>query len=163
MKRRILFATMAFGLLLAACQAIVVPEPTPTPEIFIPLGEAIPDPGITLEGVHLSIIGTTLGATFPSGCSGAAPGCTQAKDGSRILAIALTPRDLPDGNMLAYKQLPPVSVAMEGAAAVPVSLTQYNNASRQLTLGFEVPAGAKVFGLRWADLAEIPLRVDIQE
>ncbi len=163
MKRGIVFVTMAVGMLLAACQPLVAPEPTPTPEIFIPLDKAIPDPGITLEGVHLSISGTILSAAFPSGCTGAAPGCTQAKNGTRILAVSLMPSDLPEGNMLAYKQLPPVSVAMEGGATVPVTLTQYNNTNHQLTIGFEVPAEAKVFGLRWADLAEIPLHVEIQE
>ena len=62
-------------------------------------------------------------------------------------------------SMLAYKSLPPVSVAMEGGASVSYSLTKYDNTSHSLTLGFEVPAEAAVFGLHWADLVEIPLDV----
>ena len=64
--------------------------------------------------------------------------------------------------MLAYKSLPPVSVAMGGGVNVSYSLTKYDNSSHALTLGFEVPGEAAVFGLRWADLAEIPLNVTTQ-
>lgn len=161
MKCAALLAFIGF-MLLAACQPLTASEATPTPEIFIPLDKAIPDYGITLEGVHLSIIDTMLSGEFPAGCTGAAPGCIQAKNGLRILSVTLAPRDLPDGNMLAYKNLPAVRVAMEGGSIVPFSLTQYNNANHNLTIGFEVPAEAKVFGLRWAELVEIPLHVDAQ-
>ncbi len=163
MNRVLLFTLVCFTLLLAACQPAAVLQPTPTPEVFIPVDQAIPDYGIALEGVHLSLAGATLGSEFPAKCTGSAPACVQAKAGAKILAVTLAPRDLLEGNMLAYKQLPAVSVVIEGGATVPVSLTQYNNASRQLTIGFEVPGEARVFGLHWADLAEIPLRVEIQE
>jgi hypothetical protein len=157
MHRSLILAVASLVLLLSACQPAA---PTPTPEVFIPLTQAIPDYGITLEGVHLSITGATLSSAFPARCSGAAPACTRAKAGMKIVAVTLAPRDLPEGNMLAYKQLPDVRVAMEGGAQAPASLTQYDNASKQLTIGFEVPADARVFGLRWADLVEIPLRVE---
>ncbi len=162
MKRGLLLVLASLALLLAGCQMSAL-QPTPTPEVFIPLEKAIPDYGITLEGVHLDIKGTTLTGEFPAGCTGAAPACTQAKGGTKILAVTLSPRDLPVGNMLAYKQLPAVEVALEGGASVPVTLTQYSNSDRLLTLGFEVPAESRVFGLHWADLAEIPLRVEIEE
>lgn len=57
-------------------------EVTPTPEIFIPLEEAIPDYGIMLEGVHLDIAGTALDPVIPAGCTGGEPACLHAKAGN---------------------------------------------------------------------------------
>ncbi len=154
------FALAGLVLLSAACQPITVPTqeaPTTTPEVYIPLEKAIPDYGIVLEGVHLQIAGTSLSGEFPKGCTGGTPACTRAKDGDSILSVTFAPRDLPAGDMLAYKNLPAVSVAMEGGATVPYSLTLYDNTSANLTIGFEVPAAARTFGLHWADLPEIPL------
>jgi hypothetical protein len=138
-----------------------VPEVTPTPEVFIPLDEAIPEPVITLEGVHLEILNATLDRSFPAGCVGEAPACIHAQNGNDFLLVALKPRDLPEGQMLAYKNLPAISVAMEGGLSAPYSLHKYDNATHILTLGFEVPANATVFGLKWADLREIPLEVTL--
>ena len=135
------------------------PQATPTPEVFIPLDKAIPDFGITLEGVHLDVAGSVLDKSFPAGCVGEPPACTTAQEGLDMLSVTFAPRDLSEGDMLAYKSLPPVSVAMEGGASVSYSLTKYDNTSHSLTLGFEVPAEAAVFGLHWADLVEIPLDV----
>jgi hypothetical protein len=137
-----------------------VNEVTPTPEVFIPLDKAIPDYGITLEGIHLDLAGAALDKSFPAGCAGEPPACTQSKNSFNLLSIRFAPRDLPEGQMLAYKGLPSVSVAMEGGASVPYTLSLYDNASRTLTLGFEVPETAAVFGLKWADLVEIPLDVN---
>jgi hypothetical protein len=137
----------------------VAPQVTPTPEVFIPLDKAIPDFGITLEGVHLDVAGAVLDKAFPAGCTGEPPACTQAQEDLNMLSVMFAPRDLPEGDMLAYKSLPPVSVAMEGSASVSYSLTKYDNTSHALTLGFEVPGEAAVFGLQWADLVEIPLDV----
>jgi hypothetical protein len=151
-------------LVLAACQPANLPTaeaPTVTPEVFIPLDKAIPEYGIVLEGVHLQIAGAVLGGEFPVGCTGEAPACTKAKEGARILSVEFAPRDLPKGNMLAYKNLPDVRVAADGGS-VPVSLTLYSNTDRHLTLGFEVPAEAKTFALGWADVDDIPLRVAAQ-
>jgi hypothetical protein len=136
-----------------------VPEITPTPEIFIPLDEAIPEPEITLEGVHLEILSATLDRSFPAGCTGEVPACNPAQKGMNFLAITLKPRDLPEGQMLAYKNLPAVSVVMEGGLSASYSLTKYDNMTHTLTLGFEVPDSAAVFGLKWADLREIPLEI----
>lgn len=162
MNRALIGTVACLLLLLSACQA-ASPQPTTTPEVFIPLDKAIPDFGITLEGVHLSVTGTTLSGEFPAGCTGVAPACVQAQDGMKMLAITLVPRDLPEGDMLSYKQLPNVHVAMEGGAEAAASLTKYDNATKQLTIGFEVPGEAKVFGLHWEDLTEIPLRVEALE
>jgi hypothetical protein len=115
---------------------------------------------ITLEGVHLHIINTILNRSFPANCSGGSPACAQAKNGYVFLSITFEPQDLPDGNMLAYKNLPAVSVAMEGNTDVPKSLYKYENARHLLTLGFEVPETANAFTLKWADLPEIPLKID---
>jgi len=134
-------------------------EITPTPEVFIPLDKAIPDYGIMLEGVHLDMAGVVLDKSFPAGCTGEPPACTPAEEDFNMLSITFAPRDLPEGDMLAYKSLPPVSVAMEGGGSASYSLSAYDNATRTLTLGFEVPDSASVFGLHWADLVEIPLDV----
>ena len=165
MRHLIRFSIACLTLVLAACQAANLPspeEPTTTPEVFIPLDKAIPEAAIVLEGVHLRIAGTTLGNEFPAGCSGGVPACTQAKPGTRILSVTFAPRDLPQGNMLAYKNLPTVKVAVDGETAVPFSLTRYDNANQNLTIGFEIPADAKTFGLQWGDLADIPLTVAAQ-
>jgi hypothetical protein len=56
MKHWLPFATVCFALALTACQPMapaVVEQNTTTPEVFIPLDKAIPDYGLTLEGVHL--------------------------------------------------------------------------------------------------------------
>jgi hypothetical protein len=139
--------------------ALPAGEITPTPEVFIPRDKAIPDAGISLEGVRLDLAGAELGRAFPVGCNGEEPACIQAKDGFNFIGVAFAPRDLPEGQMLAYKQLPSVRVNMEGGVSVAYSLTRYNNTTHTLTLGFEVPESAVVFGLQWADLAEVPLEV----
>ena len=138
------------------------PQATPTPEVFIPLDKAIPDFGITLESVHLDVSAAVLDKSFPAGCAGEPPACTPAQDGLNLLSVTFAPRDLPAGDMLAYKSLPPVSVAMEGGASASYSLYAYDNVTRALTLGFEVPDSASVFGLYWADLVEIPLNVVVE-
>ncbi|HSA99743.1 MAG TPA: hypothetical protein VLE49_03765 [Anaerolineales bacterium] len=137
-----------------------IQEVTPTPEVFIPLDKAIPDHGITLDGVHLDIVNASLNKSFPAGCIGEAPACTQAQDGYNSLSVTFEPRDLPEGQTLAYKNLPAVNVAMEGGQAVSYSLYKYDNVTHTLTLGFEVPESATVFGLKWADRVEIPLKIE---
>ncbi len=154
-------------LILAGCQPAALPTPeapTVTPEVYIPLEKAIPEYAIALEGVHLKIARTILSGEFPAGCTGAAPGCTQAKASSQILSVTLAPRDLPEGSMLAYKNLPDVRLATGCSceAGVPVSLTLYSNADDNLTIGFEVPADASTFWLKWADLAAIQLNAEAQ-
>ncbi len=114
---------------------------------------------VTLEGVHLQINSATLNVSFPAGCTGAAPACTQARNEYSFLSIAFQPRDLPEGQMLAYKNLPAVLVTKKGGASVSHSLSKYDNVAHTLTLGFEVPKDITVSGLKWADLAEIPLNV----
>jgi hypothetical protein len=162
MKRCLLLLALVFGLpTLAACQPRTEP-PTPTPEVFIGVNQAIPDFGITLQGVRLAVVDARLGSQFPAGCTGG-ESCVTPGPGFRMLAVTFSPRDLPQGDMLAYKQLPAVSVVLEGGVTVPQSGSMYDNTSRQLSLGFEVPDQAKTFGLRWADLPEIPLNVKIDE
>ena len=144
---------------LAKSGIMPVVEITPTPEVFIPLDKAIPDLGITLQGVHLDLGKAVLSKAFPAGCTGEAPACSQARAGYQILSVTFTPRDLPEGQTLEYKSLPLVRVAMEDKTMAAYSIYKYDNAAHTLTMGFEVPESAKVFGLRWADLAEIPLKI----
>jgi hypothetical protein len=148
------------ALTLAACGLPFSAAPTPTPEVFIPINQAIPDYGLMLGQVHIQIAGATLSNGFPAGCTGAAP-CTPANSGARILSVTFSPRDLPEGDMLPYKDMPEVRVALEGGATVAYSLTLFDNASQSLTLGFQVPADAQTFGLRWGDLPEIPINVSV--
>jgi hypothetical protein len=74
-----------------------------------------------------------------------------------MLSLECEPHDLPAGDMLAYKSLPSVSVAMDGGPSVPYSRATFDNATHALTLGLEVPDGAAAFGLQRANLVEIPL------
>jgi len=109
-------------------------EITPTPEVFIPLDKAIPDYGITLEGVHLDVTAAVLDTSFPAGCTGEPPACNSAREGLNMLSVTFELRNLPDGDMLAYKSLPTVNVAMGGGASVSYSLTKYDNITHALTL-----------------------------
>ncbi len=114
---------------------------------------------VTLEGVHLQIASATLASSFPAGCQGEAPACIQAQQGYRILSITFQPRDLPEGQMLAYKNLPAVNVIAKDGTAIPHTLYKYDNVAQTLTLGFMVPEEAIISELKWADLAKIPLKV----
>ncbi len=114
---------------------------------------------VTLGGVHLKITSAILDRSFPVGCAGEAPACVQAESGNEILSVAFQPQDLPQGQMLAYKSLPAVSVVPGGGPGVLYSLFRYDNVSHVLTLGFEVPEEATSFGLKWGDLAELPLEI----
>jgi hypothetical protein len=66
------------------------------------------------------------------------------------------------GQFLAYKKLPEVKVLMEGGLQAASTLMTYDPLTGNLTLGFEVPADARVFGLKWAELAEIPLETTLR-
>jgi hypothetical protein len=148
---------------LAGCRpSSLVEQATPTPEIFIARTQAIPGEPIVLDGVELGVTGTVLNQFFPPGCSGVAPACTSATNGGSILSVTFTPRDLPVGQFLAYKKLPEVKVLMEGGLQAASTLMTYDPLTGNLTLGFEVPADARVFGLKWAELAEIPLETTLR-
>jgi hypothetical protein len=154
-------------LALAACQPALGIAPTteaatPTPEIFIARTQAVPGGTILLEGVELEILDAVLSGSFPAGCSGDVPACTRATNGYSILSVTFAPRNLPEGQFLAYKDLPEVEIVMEGGALASPTLVAYDPAGGNMTLGSEVPADARVFGLRWAALAEIPLEVTLQ-
>ncbi len=66
--------------------------------------------------------------------------------------------DLPAGQMLAYKEIPAGTAVLDDTGGTaPNAFSRYDNTSGNLTLGFEVPAAAKIFVLRWGTLAAIPL------
>ena len=113
---------------------------------------------VTLEGVHLDIANTAMDTSFPAGCSGEAPACVQAQEGNKILSVTFQPRDLPKGQMLAYKNLPAVSVTTQDGTPVQYTLYKYDNVAHTLMLGFEVPDNAVVAGLNWANSKGIPLQ-----
>ncbi|MCL4561835.1 MAG: hypothetical protein M1281_14660, partial [Chloroflexi bacterium] len=161
----IVLCAFAAVLLLAACQPPATPQaPGSLPTIPPTLAASTPQPsvaaGITLQGVRLEIVQAVLDGSFPVGCQGLAPGCTQAGEGRRYLAVTLNPIDLPTGDMLAYKEVPAeVGVKDDTGVFTSQTLRQYDPASHQLTLGFDVPAAASVFRLQWpgsADAAVLP-------
>ena len=116
------------------------------------------DTAVTLEGVHLNLGEIRLADAFPAVCQDLPPACTQARPGYRILSVSLTPVDLPAGQMLAYKQIPAGTAVVDDTGGVaPNGFSRYDNATGTLTLGFEVPATAKIFVLRWGTLAFVPL------
>ena len=118
----------------------------------------VSDTAITLDGVHLDLGDSRLAEAFPAGCQDLPPVCTQAQAGYRILSVSLTPVDLPAGQMLAYKQIPAGTAVLDDTGgAAPNGFSRYDNATGTLTLGFEVPATAKVFVPRWGTLALMPL------
>jgi hypothetical protein len=115
---------------------------------------------IVLEGVDLNIIGTGFNPSFPANCTGGAPVCYKAKDGYTFFSITLEPQNLPEGDMLAYKMLPKISLTIDGHETALPTVQTYENATDRLTLGFEVPEIANSFALQWADLYAIPLGLD---
>ncbi len=137
----ILFAMVAASILLSSCGA---PPTAPSQEVI-------------LEGVQLHVAAISLNKSFPADCTGAAPACMQAQPGNNILSVTFQPRDLPEGQMLAYKNLPVITVILRDGEVVKYSLSKYDNTAHTLTLGFEVPEGAADFRLKWADQEEIPL------
>ncbi len=149
----------------AATQALVeststpgVEEITPTPEIYIPLIKAVPY--IELDQAKIVLGEAVMSNAFPLGCSGQPPACTTAKEGYRYIVVSFKPLDLPEGQMLPYKSVPAsVGIKDETGSLYPTTLRSYDNTSRLLTLGFEVPASASTFVLQWPGYDDLPLNV----
>lgn len=142
----------------ASSTATLTPEPaTPTPEIFIPLTQAVPA-RVQLNGVTLAVQEAHLG-----GCD--LPDCPPAPAGTRYLRVTLQALNLPADQSLDYKDLPPgIAVHDNTDARTPFNrLSAYSPAVQQLTLYFAVPEAAEVFGLQWPGAAEIPLPVTVSE
>jgi hypothetical protein len=154
-----LFVLTVLGLVISGCggqdRAPLAPTrqaPTPT----VPAVQGI----VVLSGVHLNVTRVLLDRNFPAGCVGSPPACTTAQDGYWFLSVFLVPVDLPEGQMLAYKNIPAeVAVESNSGGKVPPSNRQYDNATRNLILGFQVPVSAAEFMLQWPGGNTIALTV----
>ncbi len=153
----LLVALIAVGLS-TGCQANAAPQ-----EEQMPAGQSTPPTidlvNVMLNNVHLEVSASGLAATFPSGCSGQEPECFRAKPGMKLLGIEFVPSDLPQGDMLAYKDLPAeIAVRDDSGAEAGVSYKIYNVTTRILTLAFEVSQSAQGFTLLWPGSNPIPLK-----
>ncbi len=156
----ILLVALVIVLPLNGCQ---VNEGQPLQEVHTPSGQStlptVNQVNVLLGNVHLQVSASGLAATFPPACTGQDPECFHAKEGMTFLAIELNPSDLPQGDMLDYKNLPAeIAVRDDTAAAAGVSYRIYKVTTRTLTLAFEVSRSAKNFSLLWPGSNPIPLQ-----
>lgn len=168
MKTKTLLLIIVAIWMLAACAPTQVTTPTPhgdplapiatvTPEVFIPLTQAIPA-RVQLNGITLAVQGASLGTC-------ATPDCPSAPGGTRYLGITLQALDLPSDQSLDYKNLPQgIAIHDDTGTTTPFAgLYAYTPEMQVLTLYFTVPETATIYGLQWPSTAEIPLTVDISE
>jgi hypothetical protein len=175
MNRIILSCWLLLFLGLSACQPSPTASPavepsattpaseeiTPTPEIYIPLKQAVPY--LELDHVKIIVGDAVMSDTFPAGCSGQPPACTTVKDGYHIVSVSFKPLDLPEGEMVPYKNVPDTAgIKDETGSVYPYTLRAYDASSRILTLGFEVPATASSFSLQWPGSNDTQLNVGVQ-
>jgi hypothetical protein len=105
---------------------------------------------VTLNEIRLQVSRVITATSFPPGCSANQAGCLPAKAGSKYLVVTFDPQNLPAGDMVPYKQLPKdILVKVNTGETVPQTHHSYQVDTRQLSLGFEVPAGATGYLLDW--------------
>jgi len=153
------------ALFISGCQ--VAANQTPQAEIT-PAGQitaqTIDLVNVTLLNYHLQVSASGLAETFPPGCTGQPPACNRASQGKNLLRIEFNPVDLPQGDMLPYKDLPQgVAVRDNTGTGAGVSYKTYNVTTRTLTLAFEVSKTASSFSLIWPGTNPIPLMPVQQE
>ncbi len=145
----ILLATVIIVSPLTSCQV----NETQTPqEERMPTGKptTIDLVNVMLNNTHLQVSASGLATTFPPGCKGQEPECFQAKEGKTLLGIRLIPSDLPQGDMLDYKNLPKeIAVREDTGMEAGISYRIYDVTTRILTLAFEVSGSATTFTLLW--------------
>ncbi len=113
---------------------------------------------INFGDLKLNVTGAFLDASFPARCTSQSPNCSLAKPGYQYLSLDFTPLDLPQGQALPYKSVPNDTSVQDNLGSVAIkSLYQYDNASRVLKLGFEVPKNAVSFTLLWPGNTPLPL------
>jgi len=137
----------------AATPIPVNDPPTPTPEIFIALTQAIPAQ-VQLNEITLAVQEASLDA-----CD--LPNCPPTPAGTRYLCVPLQALNLPADQFLDYKNLPEgIAIHDNTGANTPFNrLTKYAPDTQRLFLYFAVPQTATVFGLQWPGIAEIPLKI----
>jgi hypothetical protein len=160
MKNTIAYACallVMFGLIGSACG---VQRNTPLAPTEQPSSMPASQGSVVLNGARLNVTQAQLASGFPPGCAGAPPACITAQDGYRFLAILLVPVDLPEGQVVAYKQIPAEVVVKSdtGETSAPTE-RKYDNATRNLLLGFQVPAAATGYTLQWPGSEAIALTV----
>jgi hypothetical protein len=115
---------------------------------------------IKFGDILLIVSGSALDDNFPAGCTGQPPTCSPAKSGYRFFTVEFTPVNLPAGQTLPYKSIPAVvSIKDNSGTMNPKSLYIYDNNTRVLKLGFEVPVSAKTFTLMWPGNADLLLNL----
>lgn len=167
MNAATLLIIILLSLAFVACEPALPTQPviedaTPAPDVVIAFTPTVSAPEILLEGVQLQVTNAILDQTFPVDCAPATPpACHQAGEGLEYLSVVFTPVDLSEGQMLAYKNLPPITVLDDtGTFSANEHLLTYNVETDTLTLGFEVPANAHAFELHWAENIALPLEVE---
>lgn len=119
---------------------------------------------VMLKNIHLQVSASGLARTFPSGCTGQPPACNLAGLDKNLLIIEFNPTDLPQGDMLPYKELPQgVGVRDNTGAVSLLAYKSYNLTTRTLTLAFEVAKTADFLSLIWPGMDDIPLQPVQQE
>ncbi len=167
MKRIDFFLILVLALIVAgllpSCQVNAAPQEAqaPTSQSTPPTIDLV---NVLLKNIHLQVSASGLATTFPPGCTGQEPECFRAKPGMTLLGIEFVPSDLPQGDMLAYKELPAeIAVRDDSGAAAGVSYKIYNATTRILTLAFEVSKTATSFNLLWPGTSPIPIQPVQQE
>lgn len=174
MKTIVKVLLLGIVLCTAGCGLVATPTPAPTVEPFITptpvagetviapaevksvdisqLPTSIPPLVVKFKKITLYVKNYTLDSVFPAGCEGSAPDCVHAAEGQLYFIITFAPEGLAEGDALPYKEIPAeVSLSSDGGAGVAVSQRSYNAETKNLTLGFEVPAGTSGFSLTWPD------------
>ncbi len=170
MKRIDLFPIFTVGMVILAmllngCQSALTPAPnaeiTPTGQTTPPAYDLV---NVMLKNIHLQVSASGLARTFPPGCTGQPPACNFVGLDKNLLIIELNPTDLPQGDMLPYKELPQgVGVQDNRGAISVVSYKSYDLTTRTLTLAFEVSKAAASYSLLWPGMDLIPLQPVQQE
>ena len=144
-------------------EGLPTPRPTTTTspaELDTPAAGQGSQGVVAIENIHLDIVKVLLDHSFPAGCTDKPPACTTAQGGYQILSVFLVPIDLPESQMLLYKNtLGEVTVEINTGEIIPLTVQMYNNATRNLTIGFEVPDGAAGFILHWPGSDAVALTI----
>jgi hypothetical protein len=160
MKDGIPYACALLVVFVLASSACGVQSSTPLAPTEQPSSTPTSPGSVVLNGARLHVTTAQLDRSFPPGCTGTPPACIPAQDGHQFLAILFVPVDLPEGQVVAYKQIPS-EVVVESSAGETSGPAErkYDAATRNLLLGFQVPAAATGYTLHWPGSEAIALNV----
>ncbi len=152
-------------LLLNSCQSAFTQTPkAETPPAALSTPQTYELVNVMLKNIHLQVSASGLARSFPAGCTGQPPACNLAGLDKNLLIVEFNPTDLPQGDMLPYKEIPQgVGVRDNTGAISVVAYKSYNLTTRTLTLAFEVAKTADSLSLIWPGMDDIPLHPVQQE